>query len=88
MVKPEIHDSHPPIRAKYGSPRPKYSPPIGPNGCGTWSFCRIFYQNIEMGTAMLGLCWSVLISEMVPVTDADHGGGGQTNCQDTISDIN
>ena len=73
VVKPEIHDTHPPIRANYDSPRLKYSYPIGPNGCGTWSFCRIFYQNIGMGTAMLGLCWTASIIEMVHMRPADVG---------------
>ena len=86
VVKPEIHDTHPPIRAKYDSPRLKYSYPIGPNGCGTWSFCRIFYQNIGMGTAMLGLCWTASIIEMVHMRPAAVEGSSKNSCQDITSD--
>ena len=54
VVELRSHTQHQPITARPDSLCLRSGPLIGREECGTGSFCRIFYQNIEMGTAMLG----------------------------------
>ena len=39
-----------------------------------------------MGTAMLGLCWTASIIEMVHMRPADMGASSENSCQDITSD--